>query len=167
MNKKIFCPILVPCLIAALLGNAYGSRQQNGDQTLKLKAELVQFDVLVTDKNDHPVTGLNKDDFLVLDQGRPQDVSFFSHLDLAKEGVVPGVETGTDVKPPSPQAPSVDTSAGRTIFLIFDPYFIDPTTYPAMQKSLDRLINEDLLPDDQVAIFSTNGELARQFGSNH
>jgi VWFA-related protein len=45
--------------------------------TLKLNVRTVLVDVVVTDKSDHPIAGLTKDDFQVFEDGKPQAISFF------------------------------------------------------------------------------------------
>ncbi|HUK88970.1 MAG TPA: VWA domain-containing protein [Blastocatellia bacterium] len=161
MNHKKFSSLLLAIVCVALLfPGAYGRPdQQSQEQTLKLRTELVQFDVLVTDKNDRPVRGLTKDDFVLLDAGKPQDISFFSFVDVSTATQGKTAEPSL-VEDPAASAAGVDTTTGRTIFIILDPYFIGKTSYPALNKSLARLIDEDLLPGDQVAIISTNGALA-------
>jgi VWFA-related protein len=46
------------------------------------------------------------------------------------------------------------------IFLILDPYFISRDSHPRLRDGLTRFINEDLAPQDQLAIISTSGNLA-------
>jgi len=46
--------------------------------TLSTQSNLVNVDVLVTDKNGNPITGLGKKNFKVLDDGVPQSVTNFS-----------------------------------------------------------------------------------------
>ena len=45
---------------------------------LRVTTRLVQVSVIVTGKKSEPVTGLTKDDFVVLDKGKPQQIQFFS-----------------------------------------------------------------------------------------
>jgi VWFA-related protein len=144
----VFVLLLFPC--------AYSRPQQKQEQPLKLKAELVQFVVLVTNKAGNPVTDLNKDDFALMERGKQQDISFFSLVDSVAG---PRHDLAAQPEGSAPAAP-VGVSAGRTIFIILDPYFIRRTSYAAVERTLARLIDEDLLPGDQVAIFSTSGKLA-------
>ena len=150
--------------ISLLFPGAYSHPRQQNDQTLKLKSELVQFDILVTDKDGQPVKGLKKEDFVLSDGGKAQEVSFFSFVDVANESApaepANRPDSGARVLAPAPAASPIDTSSGRTIFIILDAYFIGKSSYPALNKALERLINEDLLPGDQVALISTNGALA-------
>jgi len=157
MNRaKSLLPIFVASIIANFFNVVYAqAAKQKQDQTLKLRSELVQFDVLVTGKDDHPVRNLTKDDFVLTDNGKPQDISFFSLVDVAAEAAESGYSNTDATRTTSP----IDPDAGRTIFLILDPYFIAPDTYPALKKSLTRLINEDLLGGDQVALISTSGDM--------
>ena len=53
------------------------SGKSTGDE-LKLAADLIQFDAVVLDKSGKQVKGLKKDDFQVLEDGKPQDMSFFA-----------------------------------------------------------------------------------------
>ena len=46
--------------------------------TLSTQSNLVNIDVLVTDKNGNPITGLSKKNFQVFDDGVPQSVTNFS-----------------------------------------------------------------------------------------
>ena len=45
------------------------SAGQPQDEPLRLKADLVQIDVVVTDKNNRPVLGLKKEDFILWRMG--------------------------------------------------------------------------------------------------
>src|SRR6476660_9788529 len=45
---------------------------------LKVATRLVQVNVVVTDKKGEPIRGLTKDDFTLLDSGKPQTISFFA-----------------------------------------------------------------------------------------
>src|SRR5271163_2444322 len=53
------------------------SRDDDGVLTFRAGTHLVVLDVVVTDKKGHPVAGLTKDDFQLLEDGRPQTVKFF------------------------------------------------------------------------------------------
>ena len=80
-------PLLVVALVASLAGPSYSqtSNVQNVEPadtespatTLKLNAKTVLVDVVVTDKGGHAVPGLTKDDFQVIEDGKPQTISFF------------------------------------------------------------------------------------------
>ena len=53
------------------------------DQTIRVGVDLVNFGVVVTDKRGTPISGLTREDFEVLERGKPQQVRFFSAADTA------------------------------------------------------------------------------------
>jgi len=52
--------------------------QKSPDSTVKVRVELVNVLATVTDKKNHLVLNLNKDDLQVLENNQPQQISFFS-----------------------------------------------------------------------------------------
>jgi VWFA-related protein len=52
--------------------------QQDDDETITIDAALVNTHVSVRDGNGHSVSGLTKDDFTVLDDGKEQPIIYFS-----------------------------------------------------------------------------------------
>src|SRR5271168_2980079 len=65
--------------VLALLLMPMALASQNSPQTpeIKVSTHLVQIGVIVRDSNG-PVGNLTKDDFVVLDRGKPQKISVFS-----------------------------------------------------------------------------------------
>jgi len=47
-------------------------------EVVRLKADLVQIDAVVTDRNNKPVSGLKREDFELLDNNKSQVISHFS-----------------------------------------------------------------------------------------
>src|SRR5271163_519431 len=56
--------------------------------TLKINVRTVLVDVVVTDKDNNAVPGLSKDDFQVLEDGKPQQITFFEPNFAATAGEV-------------------------------------------------------------------------------
>lgn len=139
-------------LLVAPEYRASGSQQ---DDAVRLKAELVQIDVVVTDKKNRPVVGLKKEDFILLEDGKPQDISFFS-LQRASGTNATEARLAEGAKRDSVLAPE----PGRFIFVILDQYNISPGNYAILRESLVRFISNDVGPQDQVAIIGTSGNLA-------
>src|SRR5438445_1313803 len=88
-------------VIAALL---FASAQVPAPPPLaeKITVNVVNVDVSVTDKRGHPVRGLQRQDFEILEDGQPQEVSNFSVVDDA----APRVETRRDAPPAAAAAPA-------------------------------------------------------------
>jgi VWFA-related protein len=47
-------------------------------QTFRAGVDLVHFSVVVTDKQGSPITGLKVDDFEVIEEGKPQSITYFA-----------------------------------------------------------------------------------------
>ncbi|HXG66707.1 MAG TPA: hypothetical protein VNO70_16520, partial [Blastocatellia bacterium] len=54
------------------------------DQPIKISTELVQLDVVVTDKKGRIVTGLKKEDFELSENGKKQQINFFEFVEAGK-----------------------------------------------------------------------------------
>ena len=70
--------------------------------TVHLRTELVQVQVVVNDKQGKIIEGLKKEDFEVLEQGHLQEVSFFSEERLG----------GEPVRLPAADKPQVEAPSG-------------------------------------------------------
>src|SRR5215208_3398706 len=53
--------------------------KKQDEDIIKISAQLVQVDVIVTDKNNKPVGGLKREDFELYDNDRLQNINFFSY----------------------------------------------------------------------------------------
>src|SRR5204863_4215171 len=52
--------------------------KEDPDEVIRVDTNLVQLRTVVTDRNGRAVDNLPQDDFEVLENGRPQKISFFS-----------------------------------------------------------------------------------------
>jgi len=69
---------MLPIFVAAIAGSEIVAAQQDTPQpTFRAGTRLVEVDV-VARSNGAPATGLTKDDFTLLDNGKPQKIAFFS-----------------------------------------------------------------------------------------
>ena len=60
---------------------------QTPDTVIRINVNLVQVDAVVVDSKGKPVTDLKKEDFVILQDGKPQPITNFSFVN-AIEGVV-------------------------------------------------------------------------------
>src|SRR5690348_17972779 len=77
-------------------------------QGLRRESRLVQIEVVVRDINGRPVGGLTKDDFLVLDSGRPRDIFEFSVETSSEPSLSPA-------KPKSPTPPAASPTQPASV----------------------------------------------------
>ena len=74
--------VFVPALfrVTSLAAQETNTRQTKDDRTqatIKTTVHQVLVDVVVTDRKNHPITGLLQEDFSVLEDGKPQRIVFF------------------------------------------------------------------------------------------
>ena len=62
-----------------------------GQQPIRIGVDLVNFGVVVTDRRGAPISGLTKDDFEVIERGKPQQIQFFS---AGGEAIAPPLHLG-------------------------------------------------------------------------
>jgi VWFA-related protein len=124
-----------------------------------VKTELVRIDVVVTDKKGQPVSGLGRDDFAILEDGRPQPVVQFEAFARG----LPTVEPETPATPAgaspldAPAEPEV--RRGRYVVLAVDDLHIEPANLFRAKSALQRLVEERIGSEDQVALVTTSGTL--------
>ena len=132
--------------------------------------QFVSVDVVVTGKDDKPVTDLKKDDFEILENGKPQRISEFAYVS------VPLAHRAIDVdakpRPPSDVASNGQAArASRAIVLFVDDsslssvMFCDgcPDVMVALKNALTRFL-QSLSSDDQVAIvWQSRSDISQDF----
>jgi VWFA-related protein len=141
---------------------AQGAQQ---GRTFRAVTELVEVDVIVTDPEGRPVTGLTATDFEVLEAGHPQSVAEFRAVDIARGGRRP-VEA-----PPQPTrdvaSNTVDPDS-RLVVLFVDDLHLDltPESMFRIRELLQDFLTE-LSRDDEVAVvFASRSDLSRDFTSD-
>jgi VWFA-related protein len=147
----------VPVPAASLVPGARG--QDAPVPTFPAAAELVQIDVVVTGADGTPVVDLRREDFEILEDGRPQSISHFAVGTAWRPAALPAPgtpATGATTRPapgPSPSPPAV----GRTIVLVFDDLHLGASRLSAAKREATRFIQEQVGPRDQVALVTTSG----------
>ena len=146
----------------ALESGATASLQAS--QLPPLGVELVQVDVVVTDKDGRPVSGLTALDFEVKEDGKTQDLAYFGveeRGDPGAEAPVPAPPAKglpPDIIPPPPPPPAV-RGKGRAIVLVVDDLHITAANAVQARAALLKFVDEQLTVDDAVALITTSGRV--------
>jgi VWFA-related protein len=113
--------------------------------------EVVRIDVVVTEKR-RAKAGLTRDDFEVLEDGKPQPIVQFQAFSRPIPGPVePPAEPGASDEAKQQQLPA------RYVVLAIDDVHMAFENLARTRKALGRFLDEDLGPDDQVALVTTSG----------
>ena len=159
-------------LVLVLVPLALASQDSQRTPQIRVAARLVEVGVIVRDKNG-PVAGLTKEDFTVLDRGKPQKISIFS-ADAAASAQQPPQQ-------PLPQntfsdLPQYGATAPRSVTVVLldnlntlygsvaqskyehSPYWLEDL---ALRNAKNHLIEftQQLQPQDRVAIYGLQHSL--------
>jgi VWFA-related protein len=136
---------LALAVVAGIASLAIEASPQNDREPLKFQSsiDLVDVDVIVTDANRHPVRDLTRDDFEIVDDGRRQEISTFSFIDLP--------HTMMTSRPPV-DADVATNVVGRIYVVLLDGGAILQTRQTASQ-----FVEQVVQPEDQVAVVHTLG----------
>jgi VWFA-related protein len=120
-------------------------------------AEIVQIDVVVTGTDGKPVRDLRREDFEILEDGRPQAVSHFAVGTATRPAALPAPG-----KPVAETAQSVPTSpsrgaTGRAIVLVLDDLHLGASGLSAAKLAGTRFLRDQVGPRDEVALVTTSG----------
>jgi VWFA-related protein len=127
------------------------------EDTLRLAVTLVQADVVVTDSKGRPVTDLKREDFEVLEDGRPHEITNFSYISLERPAVASkpeAVKEGEDA-PPVPVSQMRAEQVRRTIALVVDDLESSFESVVYMKDSLRKFVDEQMQEGDIVTIIRT------------
>jgi len=148
--------------LRATLDLAQSQTSQNPpaqDQPIRLKTELIDLRAVVTNKRGQPITDLKKEDFELLENGKPQEVSFFSIVKIPGRG-----EARRSENPPAAAAPNVPAGVtrapetpARTVLLFVDTLHLSPQSLLNVKQSLRKFIDERLTDHDLTAIVTSAG----------
>ena len=139
--------------------------------TFKSGLDLVVVNVVVRDKNGALVRGLTRDDFVVMEDGKPQTVSSFDFEEI-ENATLPSMETttvlGAIAQPAAPAAaaaseaarPTVDMKDRRLIVLFYDLGSMQPEEVTRAVQSGRDYIEKKMAPADILAVVSLTTALA-------
>src|ERR1041385_9025069 len=139
--------------IAVGLGQTKPSDQ---DEPVRLRTELIEVQVVVTDKQGRVIEDLKKEDFELLEQGRPQEVTFFSleHINVQATRSAPG-EDPPGLNPSKRSAEAAGPS--RSIVLFFDTPHLSGPSLIRSKISMKQFIDEQVSDRDTVVIAACSG----------
>ena len=91
------------------VGPDNASVSQNSETTLKVDVKLVNVFVTVTDEHGAPVAGLKKENFALLEDGKPQNISLFDKESALPLSIVLDIDTSLSTRKDLP----LELSAAR------------------------------------------------------
>lgn len=133
--------------------------QNQQDEVVRITTNLVQLDAIVTDEKGNHVKNLSAGDFEIYQDGKLQKITGFSYINTENSARSSSPETKkTDKNAPLPPPNRVASmGGGRIITFIVDDGNCAASRVGmlAAREALEKFVNEQMLPNDLVAIYQT------------
>jgi VWFA-related protein len=132
------------------------------DDIIRVTTQLVQTDVVVTDKNDQVVKDLKLEDFEVYDQGKKQEVKFMEFVGVESPRRTEGNRSGA----PNPLPAAVEDTGNtgvttkdlkRVVAFVIDDLTMQIPDLPSVRKMLVDFVDNKMRDGDLVAIVRVIG----------
>lgn len=170
MNKLISLLILVSLALSTIVPLQAQQQTPPPDDIVRISTNLVQLDAVVTDKDGNPRRDLTAADFEVFQDGKPQKIVSVSYVNT-EIPAHPVAQVKTDKRAPlEPPIRTRPENAGRVLTFVVDDgnCFSSRLGMLASRQALEKFVNEQMRPDDLVAIYQTRSgsSVLQQFTSD-
>jgi VWFA-related protein len=129
------------------------AQSQSSDFQLKLTSRLVDVGIVAWDKKGHPVKDLKAEDFEIYDNGRKQDLRFFSEFASDASAATPEAAPDRTFSNRVPDtATAASTANGATVLLIDEAHIAWPDMSHARQEILKFV--GTLAPTERVGVYT-------------
>jgi VWFA-related protein len=134
---------------------------QQQEDVVRINTNLVQVDVIVTDKNGRRVADLRPEDFEIVEGGKKQQITHFSYHDFGGGAARPG-EAAKEAGQPRPGGGPTTTSplsrsqVRRTFALVVDDLGLSFESFGFVKNALRGFVEERMQPGDLVAVIRTS-----------
>ena len=129
---------------------------QESGQTLPSfpsSVELITVDVVVVDKQGHTVPGLSRDDFVLEEDGKPQEIVGFEAFALGSEEAAAPAALGATA------AAAVTTTGSASFAIVIDDLRIPTVRAGEARRAAERFVDRSLRPGDEVSVGTTSGDI--------
>src|SRR6266481_4563196 len=139
---------------------------RDSSTTFKVRVNLVLVRVVVRDQKGKAIDSLKKEDFQLFDNRKPQTISTFS-LETPASHTIPVVTVSdhseADVEKVQPGVPALPQ---RFVSLLFDDLHLSMED-AVYDRTAATKIFDAISPSDRVGIYTTSGQFAQEFTSDH
>lgn len=137
------------------------------DDVLRVSTSVVQTDVSVVDKNGQFVEGLQREQFDLKVEGKPQQVLFFERITAGSAGEAARIAAARG-ETAGAGGSSVSREYGRTVIFFVDDLHLSPEGINRAKELLGNFVEKEMTPGMQVLVASPGGQIGflQQFTNN-
>ena len=143
------------------LHRAQEKQQQKSETLVRIETELVQIDVVVQDGKGNLVRDLKREDFQLLEDGKPQTVSYFSIGTATQQAKWLGTKATTPTKSAGGAVTVEAANDGRYFVLAVDDLHLSPGNLLIAKRALQQFIDRQMSNHDRTALITTSGTLSQ------
>jgi len=140
----------------------YTPQDQNA---IRVRATMVDINVVVRDSHGNAVSGLTKEDFAIFDQGKQQKISMFTP-ELANPPVVQVQPPATTAEAPAAPPVPLPAAPPRYLGFYFDDLNMKTGELVYLRKAAEAFVRNTMADADRVAVFTSSATVTQQFTSN-
>jgi VWFA-related protein len=172
MRARSIAILSFSCLLAAIVMIAqdvpsdefrWGSRPYNLEvanaPAIRVQSDLVEIPTVVRDSHGNPIGDLTKDDFILLDNGKPQTISMFTIV----KGTASSAPAVAGAVPVTSATTPTATVEPRYVALFFDDANTSASNLNFARDGAVKFIRKGLDPGERVGIFVASGTLTLDF----
>ncbi|HEX2121236.1 MAG TPA: VWA domain-containing protein [Thermoanaerobaculia bacterium] len=141
---------LLAVLLLVVAAIAVAQQQQPYIETFEVR--LHNLDVVVTDRQGKPVSGLTRDDFEILENGTPREITNFSVYD--------STHAATGFSPSSATKPRAEARATlpRKFVFFMDELVLHPASRKKLLNNAMTLLRNSMQPGDEATVIRPFGD---------
>jgi VWFA-related protein len=165
--------VVIAMMLCSTVGFAQQPQTQTPQATFRSTTRLIVQTVFVKDKDGKPIEGLTAKDFVITEDGQPQDIAFVEYQELATAAPAQTADpqapiplaarpatTATTVAPvtqtqiSAPPAGDIKYQDKRLLVLYFDGSSMGPADQIRAYTNALKFVNTQMTPSDLVAIMA-------------
>jgi VWFA-related protein len=149
--------VKIAAALLALTLSAPAFAQQPVTETIEVR--VTNIDVIVTDRAGNPIPGLTKEDFEIIESGKPQTITNFYEV-RGEAAAAPGTPAAQAPGTPSTAeaTTAAPTSATRRRILVYvDGTSVHPHARTQMLETFERSLDQLMRPGDQAVLLFFSG----------
>lgn len=132
--------------------------QQQQEPVARITTDLVQLDIIVTDRSGKPVKDLKREDFELLEDGKVQAITHFAQGTAAKPArwITSARPSGGTAGAAAPA--SLEPRSRYLVFMV-DDLHISFENLTLAKRALSKFVKNNLMSGDLVAMATTSGQI--------